>query len=289
LLARQAAWDRNGVDVGRDVGQRWVAGVAATALMVLGVIVATPIVSGQLTAVPAQAISKTDGLDRFVTNMLELLSRDGGSADAENRTEDRELRDQVGTDLESDRRDRPPWVGEVVLTAIIATIFVWAVRLGRGGWVARTQSTGSGGVWSMMRALASDFITGLARAAAGLMAWLRSLRFRRTWPGDLVVRSGVAATGWRRAQWAPRGAPERRIARVFASLVRPEKVEPGETPTEVADRIGGRTDPGASGVVLAAYLDARYSPDEVSAKRADDAESALERIERMQEGQPEAE
>lgn len=289
LHARQAAWDRNGVKVDRDVGQRWVVGVVSTALVVLGVILATPIVSGQLTAVPAQAINQTDGLDRFVTNMLELLSRDGGSAEAQDRTDDQELRDAIGSNLERDLPDRPAWVGEVMLTAIIATIFVWAVRLGRGARVTRTQSNVSMGVWAMVRALASDFGAGLSKLVVGLLAWFRSLGRHRSHAADRHMNSAPADSAWRRSRWTPRGIPERRVARAFAALVRPEKAQPGETPTEVAQRIGRRTDPAASGVVLSAYLDARYSAVEILGGRADDVEIALERVERMQEDHRELE
>ncbi len=289
LYARRATWDRNGVRVDGGVGRQWIAGVVATALIVLGVIVATPIVSGQLTAVPAQVISKTDGLDRFVTNMMEMLSRDGGSGESENRTGDQDVRDALGSDLERDLPDRPAWVGEVVLTAIIATIFVWAIRLGNGARVARAQSNVSMDVWSMVRAFASELRAGVAKLVVGFIAWLRSLGARRIRDSGGGVESAAPAFHWLQTSWTPQGAPERRIAKAFAALVRRERAQAGETPTEVAQRIGSRTDPEASGVVLSAYLDARYSSDDVSSKRADDAESALERIERMQEDRPETE
>ena len=278
LYARRATWDRNEVRVDGRVGQQWITGVVATALIVLGVIVATPIVSGQLTAVPAQVISRTDGLDRFVTNMMELLSRDGGSSESENQTGDQEIRDALGSDLERNLPDRPAWVGEVVLTAIIATIFVWAVRLGNGARVARAQSNASTDVWSMVRAFASDFRSGVAKLFAGFIAWLRSLGARRIRDSGESVGSAAPASHWFRASWTPRGAPERRIAKVFATLVSREHPRPGETPTEVAQRIGSRTDPAASAVVLSAYLDARYSPVEVSPTQAERAERALDRV-----------
>ncbi|HEY5651837.1 MAG TPA: hypothetical protein VIW46_10345, partial [Acidimicrobiia bacterium] len=74
--ARQRAWSVNGVDVAAGLSDRWAAGIVATAMLVVGVSLATPLVTAQMSAVPARAIAETDGLDRLVTRALELLSRD---------------------------------------------------------------------------------------------------------------------------------------------------------------------------------------------------------------------
>ena len=278
LRARRVGWERNGVSVDRGIGQRWIVGVVATALFTVAVAVTTPLVSGQVSAVPARAISKTDGLDRFVTNLLELIERDGGAGGAENQSEERDPSEAIGSELETAAADRPSWIGEVMLMAIIATIFVWAVRLGRASRLTRRGPTAQGGAWEAIRALAADLASGIARVFAGLVAWLRGLGRLRIRSRDRVSRVGTSESAWVKARWVPRGSAERRIARAFAHLVSHEQPSPGETPTEVARRVGAHTDQVSSGVVLNGYLGARYSPREIPAAQADEVESSLARI-----------
>lgn len=281
LRARRAGWERNGVNVDRGIGQRWVAGVVATALITVAVAVTTPILSGQVSAAPARAISRTEGLDRFFTNLLELIERDGGGGGAENQSDDRDPSEAIGSELDTAAADRPSWIGEVMLMAIIATVFVWAVRLGRASRLTRRRPTAPSGSWEAIRALFADFASGLARILAGLLAWIRGLGRMRTRSGDRLSRVGPSESMWLKSRWIPRGSAERRIAKAFASLVSQEQASPGETPTEVAGRVGASTDPASSGVVLSGYLGARYSPREVSSAQADEVESSLARIRKV--------
>jgi hypothetical protein len=276
--ARQRAWSVNGVDVSEGLADRWAAGIAAVAALVVAVSLATPLVTGQLSAAPAQAINGTDGLDRFVTRALELLSRDANGDQTARPNLSDENGGSVSDLIEPSTRRQPEWLGDVVLAAVIATVFVWAIKLGRNARFAQGgRPVGSGG-WEGFLALLSGVFGEVRALLAGFGRWLRLLRGgRRHSPGEPAsVRSGSderAAT-----RWSPGDPVQRRIARSFAHVVDLEPSRPGETPAEVAGTVGRRTDPDGASVVLDGYLRARYSTGRVAEHTAAEVEAAARRV-----------
>ena len=63
-----------------------------------------------------------------------------------------------------------------------------------------------------------------------------------------------------------------------------EVPQPGETPSEVARAVGGRTDPAGAETVLGGYLRARYSPELVRDATADRVEEAARRVTEAAQG-----
>ena len=93
-------------------------------------------------------------------------------------------------------------------------------------------------------------------------------------PGPAQAMQDVPVRGG----WSPADQIERRIARSFAAIADLEAPKPGETPAEVARSVGGRTDPTGAAAVLAGYLRARYSPEQVEDATADRVEQAAQRV-----------
>ena len=276
--ARQQAWRVNGVRVNAALSDRWAAGVAAVAVLVGFLAVVTPALTGQFSAAPAQAISETDGLNRFVTRALELLSRDAGSADRDRPDSDDEDRTSLIDSIEPGRSNPPEWIGDAVLAAIIATVFVWAVKAGRRAHLARGgRPTGAGG-WDGVKALLAALVRELMVLLRGALRLLRLARpsHRSSPDGESVRRSADIRSKSR--GWLPADSTERRIARSFATVAELEPPRRGETPAEVAARVGERTDRAGADTVLGGYLRARYSPEHMQNVTAERVEEAARRV-----------
>lgn len=274
--ARQRAWGVNGVAVDDSLSDRWVGGIAATATLVVAVSLVTPFVTGQVSAAPAQVISETDGLDRFVTQALEWLSRDVDTEQSDRAAPDDGNEGSLTDAFEPSSRQRPEWLGDVLLAGFIATVFVWAVKLGRNARFDRGGRPLGAGGWDGFRSILSGLFGELRALVSGLVRWLRRLGGRRP---SIASRSGEpvdAEAGPRR--WSPGDALERRIARSFAEVADLEPSRPGETPAEVARTVGGRTDPDGARVVLGGYLRARYSHRPVGEDLAAEVEAAARRV-----------
>lgn len=285
--SRQRAWDVNGVEVSDRLSDRWTAGVAGAIVLVVAVTIGAPFVTGQLSAVPARVISETDGLDRFVTRALELLSRDVNTDESDRPDFDDENRGSPTDAFEPQTQNRPAWIGDAVLTAIIATVFLWAIRAGRNARFRRgARPAGSGG-WQEFKTLLAGIMSELRAVFAGLLAWLRGVGRSRRVP---TVRMGgrEKPTGHVPSRrWSPTDPVERRIARAFAEVADLEPVQPGETPAEVAHRVGDRTDADGARIVLGGYLRARYSPHRVEEEVATDVEAAARTVTSAADHRPE--
>ena len=276
--ARQRAWRVNAVEVSDGLADRWAVGVAGAALLVVVVAIVVPIVTGQLSAVPAQAISGTDGLNRFVTRALELLSRDtGANEDTETGGDDDNVTALIES-LEGTRGDGPDWVGYLLLAAVIGTIFVWAIRAGRNARFDPGGSPVGSGGWRAVKMVFAAVGRELKALFAALLRLFGAIRWRR--PSGPVGRGPIQTVTDEpaRRRWSPTDSIERRIARSFATMADLEAPRPGETPTEVARSVGDRTDPAGAATVLGGYLRARYSPDQVQDTTADRVEEAVRRV-----------
>lgn len=276
--ARQRAWRVNGVEVSDGLADRWAVGVAGAALLVVLAAVIVPIATGQVTALPAQAIAETDGLNRFVTRALELLSRDTGANEGVRSGADDENTNALIESFETDREDGPDWVGYLLLAGVIGTIFVWAIRAGRNARFAPGGSPVGAGSWSGVKALLAALGRELKALFVAFVRLLGGVRWRRPIahgrPGVVAAVDDVPVG----SRWSPADPTERRIARSFAAMAALEAPRPGETPAEVARTVGRRTDPAGAATVLGAYLRARYSPERVEAATADSVEQASRRI-----------
>jgi hypothetical protein len=276
--ARQRVWRVNGVAVADGLSDRWAAGIAAIAVLVVTVSLVFPFVSGQMSAAPAQVISETDGLNRFVSRALELLSRDVNAEQSDRANPDDDNQGSLTELLEPSSRQRPEWLGDVLVLAFIATVFVWAIRLGRSARFDRGGRPHGAGAWDGFRSIMSGILGELRVLISGFVRWLRGLgRGGRRAP--IASRSGRPPNVTGMAQrWSPTDAAQRRIARSFTDVVDLEPARPGETPAEVAGTIGRRTDPEGAEVVLGGYLRARYSQRPVSEGDAADVEAAARRV-----------
>ncbi|MDH3247325.1 MAG: DUF4129 domain-containing protein [Acidimicrobiia bacterium] len=276
--ARQRAWRVNGVEVSDRLADRWAVGVAGAALVVVMTAVVVPIATGQVSALPAQAISETDGLNRWVTRALELLSRDTGANEGARSGADDENANAFIESFEADRGDGPDWLGYVLLAGVIGTIFLWAIRAGRNARFAPGGSPVGAGGWSGVKTLLAALGRELKALFATFVRLFKAVRWRRPTPaGRLGVVTAVddVPVGHR---WSPADPTERRIARSFAAMAALEIPRRGETPAEVARAVGTRTDPAGAATVLGGYLRARYSPEQVEAATADSVEQASRRI-----------
>ncbi len=276
--ARQRAWRVNGVEVSHGVADRWAVGVAGAALLFVTVTIVVPLATSQLSALPAQAISETDGLNRFVTRALELLSRDTGANEGTRPGADEESTSALLESLEATRGDSPDWVGYLLLAGVIGTIFVWAIRAGRNARFDHGGSPIGSGGWSGLKALFAVLGRELSALLAALLRLVRAIRRRRP---PAPSRPGIVSAGHDvpvRRRWSPADAIERRIARSFAAMADLEARYRGETPAEVAQSVGRRTDPFDAATVLGGYLRARYSPERVEDATADRVEQASRRI-----------
>lgn len=277
--ARQRGWRVNGVEVSDDLSDRWAVGVAGAALLVVAAAVVVPIVTGQLTAAPAQAISGTDGLNRFVTNALELLSRDTGANEDNEIGADDDNTTAFLESLEEARGDGPDWLGYLLLGAVIGTIFVWAIRAGRNARFEPGGSPIASGGWRGLKMLIAAVGREFRALVAALLRLLGAIRWRRS-PAALGGPGSVRTADRPRARrgWLPDDQVERRIARSFTAMASLEAPRRGETPSEVARSVGERTDPDGAETVLGGYLRARYSPEQVPEATADRVEDALRRV-----------
>jgi hypothetical protein len=236
------------------------------------------VVTGRLSAAPAQAISETDGLNRFVTRALELLSRDAGSADRDRLGNDDEGRTSLIESIEPARGNPPDWIGDAVLAAIIATVFVWAVKAGRRAHLARGGTPIGAGGWSGVKTLLTALGRELIRLLRGILRLLRLARPRRLRSPEGHVQDAAADARPQSGGWLPADSSERRIARSFATVAELEEPRPGETPAEVAARVGERTDQAGADTVLGGYLRARYSPEQMQNVTAERVEAAAQRV-----------
>jgi hypothetical protein len=231
-----------------------------------------------MSAAPAQAISETDGLNRFVTRALELLSR--GTGANENTRPRAENEDNAGfiDSLEATRGDSPGWVGYLLLASVIGTIFLWAIRAGRRARFDHGGSPIGAGGWRGLKALLAALGRELSALVRALVRLLGALRWRRPRaPGARPWVSPASDEPVRR-RWSPADPAERRIARSFADVAELEAPRRGETPAEVTQSVGNRTDPAGAATVLGGYLQARYSPEPVEDATADRVERAARRV-----------
>lgn len=277
-VARQRTWRVNGVEVSDGLSDRWAVGVAGAVLLVVVTAVVVPIVTNQVSAVPARAISDTDGLNRFVTRALELLSRDTGRNQETPEGSEDESTSSFLESLEGTSTDGPDWVGYLLLAGVIGTIFVWAIRAGRNARFDPGGSPIGSGGWRGLKVLFAALGRELKALLAALLRLLRAVRRPR--PSN-AAGAGVVTTvpkAEARRGWSPVDPSERRIARSFASIADLEDPRRGETPAEVARSVGRRTDPAEAATVLGGYLRARYSPDQVEDATADRVERAARRV-----------
>jgi hypothetical protein len=276
--ARQQSWRVNGVRVSAGLSDRWAAGVVAVAVLVGFVAVVTPVVTRQFSAAPAQAISETDGLNRFVTRAFELLSRDAGSADGDRPGSDDEDRTSLIESIEPGRSSPPEWIGDAVLAAIIATFFVWAVKAGRRAHLERGGRPIGAGGWDGLKALLAALVRELMVLLRGALRLLRLTRRRHRSSADEEGERRTADSRSEFRGWLPADSTERRIARSFANVAELEPPRRGETPAEVAARVGERTDRAGADTVLGGYLRARYSPEQMQKVTAERVEEAARRV-----------
>lgn len=275
--ARQRAWSVNGVDVAAGLSDRWAAGIVATAMLVVGVSLATPLVTAQMSAVPARAIAETDGLDRLVTRALELLSRDVSTERSDRANPDEDNQGGLTELREPSDRQPPEWLGDALVIAFIATVFVWAIKLGRNASFDRGGRPTGTEAWDGFMSIVAGFLGELRLLVAGLLRWLRRLGRGRRAPSVSPPGRTADATG-EVHRWSPAGGVQQRIARAFADVAELEPPRPGETPAEVARMVGGRTDPEGARVVLGGYLLARYSQRPVGEDLASDVEAAARKV-----------
>ncbi len=276
--ARQGAWRVNGVEVSDGLADRWAVGVVGAALVVVTTAVVFPIATDQISALPAQAISETDGLNGFVTRAMEFLSRDTGAAESARPEADDENTTALIESLEATRTDSPDWVGYLLLAGVIGTIFVWAIRAGRNARFARGASPIGAGGWNDAKALFAALGRELGALFAALVRLIKAIRWRRPpAPSRPSAAAAIRDTPSRRG-WSPADPTERRIARSFAAMADLETPRRGETPAEVARAVGRRTDPDGASTVLGGYLQARYSPEPVEDATADRVEQAARRV-----------
>lgn len=276
--ARERAWRVNDVEVADGVGQRWAAGVAGAALVVVATAVIVPALTGRISAVPAQAIARTDGLNRFVTRALELLSRDTGNDGGSRSRVDNENTTALTDALERTAGDSPDWIGYLLLAAVIGTIFVWAMRAGRNARFAQGAPPVGAGAWSGVKALVAALGRELKALIVGLVGLLKAVRWRNRRAPARIGTSRAVREPSARVGWAPADPNERRIARSFATMVGLEAPRRGETPAEVARSVGAWTDATGAETVLGGYLRARYSPEDVETATADGVERAARRV-----------
>lgn len=274
LRARRWRWDRDGYEVAADVPDRWIAGVAVFAVAVTMMAVATPLVSGGASAVPAHGIANAGGLGRWASDQLDRLgdtqAEPTGSATGESEAVDPGLEEELGAG------DPPDWLGDAVVVALIGSVFLWAIRAGRRAVAGIPPSRGVSPTWRDMFAIVRSMLSELR----GLLARVAGF-FRRLVTGGragVSVGSGdrVADARGDAVRWTSEDSARLRAARAFARVADLVDPRPGETPTDVADGLGSDRS-GDARTVVDTYRRARYSqhpipPDSVErAERAADA------------------
>jgi hypothetical protein len=252
--------------------------VAGAALLVVTTAVVIPVVTTQISALPAQAISETDGLNRFVTRALELLSRDTGDGEETRSGADDENTTALIESLEGTRTDSPDWVGYLLLAGVIGTIFVWAIRAGRNARFARGATPFGAGGWDGLKAVFVVLGRELRALFAAFVRLFKAMRWRLPPVPNRPTAVTASPEARSRRGWSPSDPTERRIARSFAAMAELETPRRGETPAEVARAVGRRTDPAGASTVLGGYLRARYSPEPVEPATADSVERAARRV-----------
>lgn len=274
LRARRWRWDRDGYEVAPEVSDRWIAGIAMFAATVMVIGVATPLVSGGASALPAQGIANAGGVGRWVSDQLDRLgdtqAEPTGSDTGESEAADPGVEAGLGAG------DPPEWLGDAVVVALVGSIFLWAIRAGRRAVAGGPPSGAASLTWrdlfAIVRSMLGELLGLLARVAGFFHRLVAAGR------GEVSVGSGDRVTDIRGVgvRWTSEDSARLRAARAFARVADLVDPRPGETPTDVADGLAGDRS-GEARTVVDTYRRARYSqhpipPDSVErAERAADA------------------
>lgn len=275
LRARRWRWDRDGYEVATDVPDRWIAGIAVFAAAVMMIGVATPLVSGGASALPAHGIANAGGLGRWVSDQLDRLgdtvAEPTGSATGESEAADPRLDAELGAG------DPPDWLGDAVVIALIGSVFLWAIRAGKRAVAGVEPSRGASPTWrdlvAIVRSMLSELRGLLARVAGFFRRLVAAGRAEVSVGSDdrVMVDSGAGV------RWTSEDSARRRAARAFARVADLVDPRPGETPTDVANGLRGDRS-GEARTVVDTYRRARYSRHPIPLDSVERAERAADAV-----------
>jgi hypothetical protein len=237
--------------------------------------VATPLVSGGASALPAQGIANAGGLGRWVSHQLdrfgETQAEPTGSATGESEAAG------PGREAELGAGDPPDWLGDAVVIALLGSVFLWAIRAGKRAVAGVSPPSGAPPTWRDLFSIVRSMLSELRGLLARVAGFLRRLAVRGRAgvlddPGDRPADPrGVAV------RWTSEDSARRRAARAFALIADLVNPRPGETPIDIAHGLGDDRR-GDARTVVDTYRRARYSRHPISPDSVERAERAADAV-----------
>ena len=276
--ARRWRWRQDSVDVDERVAVRWGTGVAVMVVGVAILMVTLPIITQDSSSIPGRSMAGAGGVGQWIADGLGRLG-DITIGESSDSAQGEPGSGQSPAEQFADRAGRPPaWVGDVALIVILGAVLGWVIRASRRvRFVAPQETRGSGG-WAKLRAMLMIMLRDLAALVRRVMRWFSALRGRPR--ARLAGRNGDPSPSGagQSSGWKSNDLNRRRIGSAFARMAAHEPHQRGETPLELADRVGGRSDQGAALRLARSYLGARYSSHLIEVAQADEAERSADTV-----------